>query len=72
MLRQWRVSVVPGEPAKIENGGTTVSGGSTEPSSILQQSLRMHDRDCGRQQSIITANLLVWTYLLFALTLFTL
>lgn len=29
---------LPGQPSKIENGGTTVSGASTVPSLIQQQS----------------------------------
>ena len=37
---------LPGDPANIENGGTTVSGGNTELSKILQQSFRMQERDC--------------------------
>ena len=37
--------LIPGEPPKIVNGGTTVSGGRIVLSSTSQQSLRIHDRD---------------------------
>ena len=36
-------STVPGEPANMANEGTTVSGGRTVLSSILQQSFRTQD-----------------------------
>ncbi len=35
----------PGDPLNTVNGGTTVSGGNTVLSSILQQSFRMLDLD---------------------------
>lgn len=37
------LSTVPGEPANMANEGTTVSGGRTVLSSILQQSFRTQD-----------------------------
>lgn len=35
---------IPGQPEKTVKGGTTVSGGSTVLSKILQQSFRTHLR----------------------------
>ena len=36
------VAITAGFPENTVNGGMTVSGGTTDPSSILQQSLRIH------------------------------
>ena len=35
----------PGEPPNMAKGGTTVSGGNTVLSRILQQSFSIHERD---------------------------
>jgi len=42
-------SLVPGEPEKTVNGGTTVSGGRTVLSAMAQQSLRTHRRPCNSE-----------------------
>ena len=39
------LNCLPGDPANTENGGTTVSGGSTVLSSTLLQSFRIQERD---------------------------
>ena len=41
---------IPGDPPNTVNGGTTVSGGRTVLSNILQQSFSIHDRDLSKMR----------------------